>query len=188
LATLHLSLAWDNCDKIEATTKEATENVISNKYPYWYNVALSKRETNCRWITSLDGHGSVGYFQLTPKFLDPMLRSLYPDYDKPYSKDHFYAFSYYIKSLHNSSPSNKLFIVYQRYNGGDWVLKECRRAGVYDWSKCKQYCMRGNVCVHKINGECTQYRSACDINYGYSLTIFNYGQKYKKGIDLLPFW
>jgi hypothetical protein len=185
---LQLSLAWDNCDKIEATTKEATDKVISNRFPYWYNLALAKRETNCRWIGSLDGNGSVGYFQLTPKILDPILRPIYPDYTKPYSKDHFFAFAYYIKSLHNSSPSPKLFITYQRYNGGDWVIKECKRAGIYDWGKCKQHCLRGNVCVHKVNGKCTQYRSACDINYSYPVIIFKYGQSYKKGIDLLQFW
>jgi hypothetical protein len=185
---LQLSLASDNCLNIEAPTKEATEKILSNKYPYWYNLALAKKETNCRWLTSLDGNGSIGYFQLTPKILDPILRPLYPDYTKPYSKDYFYAFAYYIKTLQKSNPSSKLFITYQRYNGGDWVLKECKRAGVYNWSKCKQACLRGNVCVCKINGHCSQYRSACDINYSYSLKIFNYGQQYKKGIDLLSFW
>jgi hypothetical protein len=186
--TWQLSLALDNCLNIEAPTKEATEKIISDKFPYWYNLALAKKETNCRWLTSLDGHGSVGYFQLTPKFLDPILRPLYPDYTKPYSKDHFYAFAYFIKSLHSSNPSNKLFVTYQRYNGGDWVLKECKRAGVYEWSKCKQACMRGNVCVWKVNGECKQYRSACDINYEYSDLIYKFGQKYKKGVDYYLFW
>jgi hypothetical protein len=185
---LDLSLVSDNCLNIEASTKEATYKVISDKFPYWYNLALAKKETNCRWLTSLDGHGSVGYFQLTPKFLDPILRPLYPDYTKPYSKDHFYAFAYYIKSLHSTNPSNKLFITYQRYNGGDWVLKECKRASVYDWHKCKQACRRGIVCVWKVNGVCKQYRNACDINYEYSLLIYQYGQKYKKGTDYFLFW
>jgi hypothetical protein len=188
LCIWQLSLALDNCQSIEAPTKEATEKVISSSYPYWYNIALAKKETNCRWLTSLDGHGSVGYFQLTPKFLDPILRPLYPDYTKPYSKDHFYAFAYYIKTLHKSNPSGKLFITYQRYNGGDWVLKECKRAGVYEWDKCRQACRRGNVCVWKSNGVCKQYRSACDINYEYSLLIYKYGQKYKKGIDIITYW
>ena len=188
LCIWQLSLASDKCLEILTPTKEATEKVISSSYPYWYNLALAKKETNCRWLTSLDGHGSVGYFQLTPKFLDPILRPLYPDYIKPYSTDHFFAFAYYIKSLHISNPSNKLFITYQRYNGGDWVLKECKRAGSYEWSKCKQACRRGNVCVRKINGECTQYRSACDINYEYPVLIYKFGQKYKKGTDYYLFW
>jgi hypothetical protein len=181
-------LGLDNCYKIEAPVKEASERLLTDKFPYWYNLGLAKKETNCRWLQSLDGHGSIGYFQITPKFLDPILRPLYPDYDKPYSKDHFYAFTYYVKSLHSTNPSGKLFLTYQRYNGGDWVIKECKRVGVYEWSKCKQSCRRGNVCVWRKNGVCMQYRSACDINYSYSLSIFNYGQRYKKGIDLLPFW
>jgi hypothetical protein len=185
---LDLSLASDNCLLIEEQTKEATKRVISDKFPYWYNVGLAKQETKCRWLSSLDGHGSVGYFQLTPKFLDPILRPLYPDYTKPYSKDHFYAFAYYLKTLQNSNPSGKLFITYQRYNGGDWVLKECKRAGAYDWYKCRQACRRGYVCVWKVRGVCKEYESACDINYNYSLNIFNYGQKYKKGLDNFTFW
>jgi hypothetical protein len=181
-------LAWDNCLNIEIPVKEASERLLTDKFPYWYNLGLAKKETNCRWLQSLDGHGSVGYFQLTPKFLDPILRPLYPDYDKPYSKDHFYAFAYYVKLLHNTNPSGKLFITYQRYNGGDWVLRECRRAGVYEWFKCKQVCKRGMVCVWKVNGECRQFRSTCDINYEYPLFIYKYGQKYKKGVDLIQFW
>ena len=188
LCIWQLSSASDKCLDIEAPTKEATEKVISSSYPYWYNLAVAKKETNCRWLTSLDGHGSVGYFQLTPKFLDPILRPLYPDYTKPYSKDHFYAFVYYLKTLHNTNPSGKLFITYQRYNGGDWVVRECKRAGTYEWSKCKQACRRGDVCVWKVNGVCKQYKNACDINYEYSLMIYDYGQKYRKGIDLLQFW
>jgi hypothetical protein len=183
-----LSLASDNCLNIENQVKEASYNVISNKFPYWYNVALAKTETNCRWRQSLDGNGSVGYFQLTPKYVDYVLRPMYPDYTKPYSKDYFYAFAYYFKSLHNTNPSKKLFIDYQRYNGGDWVLKECRRAGVYDWFKCKQFCRRGYVCVYKVNGVCKEYENACDINYSYSEKIFIYGQKYKKGFDFFKFW
>jgi hypothetical protein len=181
-------LATDNCVKIEPQIRESTEKIISSKYPYWYNVGLARQETKCQWVSSLDGNGSVGYFQLTPKFLDPLLKPLYPDYTKPYSKDHFFAFSYYIKSLYNTTPSRKLFIVYQRYNGGDWILKECKRAGVYEWDKCKQYCKRSLVCVWKVKGVCKQYQSACDINYNYPVQVYHYGQKYKKGVDLFNFW
>ena len=61
-------------------------------------------ETDCRWRMSVDGHGSVGYFQLTPKFLDRYLRPLFPDYDKPYSKQHIEAAIYYIGMLWRSNP------------------------------------------------------------------------------------
>ncbi|RMH07930.1 MAG: hypothetical protein D6699_01145, partial [Aquificota bacterium] len=130
-------------------------------------------------LTSLDGHGSVGYFQLTPKFLDGILKPLYPDYDKPYSVQHFYATAYYMKLLIDSTLERRLWIAYQRFNGGDWVLKECRRAGSLKWQDCKQECKRKEVCVWKVGTECKQKRSACDINYSYSIHVYQRGQVYK---------
>lgn len=183
------TLAWsspsdkDNCLKILEPTKQASVKVIAEDFPWWFNLGLAKTETNCKWKTSLDGHGSVGYFQLTPKFLDTLLRPIYPDYTKPYSTQHFYAFAYYLKTI----LMKPLWITYQRYNGGDWVLKECNRAGSFKWEDCKKECRRGMVCVWKVGAECKQYRSACDINYSYSLKIYKNGLKYKSGTDTSKF-
>jgi len=180
-----LSLLWADprCLKLEPTIQEATERYIAKDYPTHYNIATAEKETGCRWKESADGHGSVGYFQLTPKFLDPLLKPLFPDYTKPFSKDHFYAFAYYLNTLIKSNPAPRLWIVYQRYNGGDWVIKECRQAGSWEWEKCLQFCRRGQVCVWKGGTECKQYRSACEINYQYSLFIYRYAEKYRRGED-----
>jgi len=180
-----LSLLWANprCLKLEPVIREATERYIAKDYPIHYNIATAGKETSCRWRESADGHGSVGYFQLTPKFLDPLLKPLFPDYTKPYSKDHFYAFAYYLSTLIVSNPAQKLWVVYQRYNGGDWVIQECKRAGVWEWEKCLQFCRRGQVCVWKAGAECKQYRSACEINYQYSLFIYRYADQYRRGSD-----
>jgi len=198
LLYLPLAKAQDRCLRLLEPVKEASERYLAKDYPYWYNLATAKKETNCRWRTSLDGHGSIGFFQLTPKFLDAFLRPLFPDYDKPYSKDHFYAFSYYLATLIRSSPP-KLWISYQRYNGGDWVLRECKLAGKYEHQACMKACYeckklggkrcRSVVCVWKApSGDCKQYKHACEINYSYSVFIYQAGQRYKKGEDRYEYW
>jgi len=183
--TLGLSLLWANprCLKLKPAIQEATHRYIAIDYPAHYNIATAEKETSCKWRESTDGHGSVGYFQLTPKFLDPILRPLFPDYTKPYSRDHFYAFAYYLNTLIKSNPVPRLWIVYQRYNGGNWVIQECRRAGAWEWEKCLQCCKRGKVCVWKVGTECRQYRGACEINYQYSLLIYRYAEKYRRTGD-----
>ena len=190
---LHSANAKDNCLNIAQLIKEASAKYIAQDFPYWYNIALAKKETNCRWLTSLDGHGSVGYFQLTPKFLDALLKPLFPDYTKPYSKDHFYAFAYYLNTLIKSNPVPRLWIVYQRYNGGNYVINECKLVKSYEYTDCLNACYnckqlggkrcRGKVCVWKTASGCKQYRHACAINYSYSRDIYEFAKAYRTGSD-----
>jgi len=174
------------CTSLEPLIKQATHRFLK-EYPYWYNVGLAEVETRCRWVQSLDGHGSVGYFQLTPKFLDHILRPYFPKYKEPHL-DHFYAFAFYLKSLYDTTPVKKLWVVYQRYNGGGWVLRECGMANSYVWEHCRSKCRRGNVCVWRGIDGCKQYRSACDINYEYSVKVYKSGLKYKKEEDKYDYW
>ena len=88
-----------------------------------------------------------------------------------------------IGAVPNAPCGVERWIVYQRYNGGDWVIRECRRAGSWEWEKCPQFCRRGQVCVWKVGAECKQYRSACEINYQYSLLIYRYADKYRRVED-----
>ena len=178
--------ALPECLRLEPQIKQATDKFFKN-FPYWYNIALAEVETKCRWRKSLDGHGSVGYFQLTPKFLDRFLRPYFPKYTEPHL-DHFYAFAFYLRSLYDTTPIKRLWIVYQRYNGGNLVLRECQKANSYAWEQCKAQCKRGNVCVWRSIDGCKQYRSACEINYSYSVKIYKSGVKYKKGEDRYEYW
>jgi len=171
------------CIRISDKTKLATERFFGKEFPYWYNIGLAHTETKCRFVISKDGHGSVGYFQLTPKFLDQILRPYFPKYTENHL-DHFYAFAYYLRSLYKEP----LWIMYQRYNGGDLVLKECGRAGSLKWEDCKAQCRRKDVCVWFDGLSCKQYRSACDINYSYSKKVYQNGQYYKIEQDKLKFW
>ena len=181
-------VASDRCDGLVETVKRVSQHYLGKEFPWWYNVGVAKKETNCRWVISADGHGSVGYFQLTPKFLDRMLRPLFPDYDKVYSGQHFEAFAYYVGVLLRSSQVKKLWVVYQRYNGGDWVLSECERAGSWVWKECYRQCRRKDVCVWKTASGCRQWRSACEVNYEYSLRVWEYGRRWKGGEDRVAYW
>jgi hypothetical protein len=181
-------LALDRCDSLVGQVKSASQYYLGKEFPWWYNVGVAKKETNCKWVMSADGHGSVGYFQLTPKFLDRMLRPLFPDYDKPYSRQHFQAFAYYVGVLLKSSTVKKLWVVYQRYNGGDWVVRECQRAGCWVWEECYRQCRRGNVCVSMTASGCRQWRSACEVNYGYSSRVWQFGLEWKEGEDRILYW
>jgi len=178
---LHKAFA-DNCTSLKWLIKSSHQQVIDKSYPYWYSVAQAKKESNCRWVTSKDGWGSVGYFQLTPKMLDSILRPLYPKY-KEISYNHFLASAYYMKLLHKQNPCKKLFVTYQMFNGGNWVIRECKKANSWKWKDCKNNCLRGNVCVWKVNGVCKMFKSACDINYNYSIYIYKWGQYYRAGGD-----
>lgn len=189
----------DRCSFLVQPVREASERYIGKKFPFWYNVAVAKVETNCRWRISADGHGSIGYFQLTPKFLDRYLRPLFPDYDKPYSRQHIEAAVYYVGMLWRSNPEwlKKLWVTYQRYNGGNWVVIECRRAKSDRWEDCYRQCRRKEVCVWRKGGKCIQWRSACEINYSYSKKVYRYGQRWsnllcpkqrKEREREFPFW
>lgn len=171
------------CIRIVDKTKLATEKFLGSDFPYWYNVGLSHTETQCRFVISKDGYGSIGYFQLTPKFLDQLLRPYFPKYTENHI-DHFYAFAYYLRTLYKEP----LWVMYQRYNGGDLVLKECQRAGSLKWEDCKAQCKRKDVCVWFEGLTCKQYRNACDINYSYSKKVYQNGQYYRTGEDRVKFW
>jgi len=183
-STLAWSLPWADCLKIKEETKTASVRILGEHFPWWYNLGVAQVESGCRWRTSLDGHGSVGYFQLTPKFVDMYIKQVYPDYTKPYSAQHFYAFAAYLKLI----LVEPLWITYQRYNGGDFVLKECKRAGSDKWQDCKAHCKRGLVCTWKAETRCKQYKSACEINYSYSKKVYRVGTEYRTGEDRYRFW
>jgi len=192
-----VSAGWaqeDRCLALIEPVKKASFRFLGGDFPWWYNVGVAEVESNCKWVSSsLDGHGSAGYFQLTPKFLDRLLRPYFPRYLEQGHQDHFYAFAFYLSVLHKDNPSSKLWVTYQRYNGGDWVLRECKLAGSFDYDACKNACYRckqmggskcrGYVCVWRVPSGCKQYRHACEINYGYSVKVWKSGQDYRLGSD-----
>lgn len=170
------------CIRLKTMIKQASHEILGSDYPFWYNIGLVETETNCQFKISIDGHGSIGYGQITKKVWHKVLYPLFPDYDKP-SLQHFYALSYILKV--GMKKACKLWQVYAWYNGGAWVYKECK--GSCDYEGCKKNCRRGNVCV-RFHYKCLQYRSACDINYQYPVKVYHNGLKYKEGKDGIEYW
>lgn len=165
----------DNCFNLIEYTKYATKHIYN--IPYWYMLGLYKTESNCKWVTSLDGFGSIGYGQITVSMWDKILKPIYPNYKEP-SQDHFNASVYIIKSASKGNPCNKLWATFQAYNGGTLVYKEIKRANSCKYEEAKQFCKRKDICVWVTPTGCRQYRNACDINYSYSIKIYNNSQKY----------
>jgi hypothetical protein len=172
------------CGKLISKVKQASEFVLGLEYPYWYNLGQIEAETNCRWLTSLDGWGSVGYAQLTERFL-PWLSEKFPNWKVKGHMDHFMAQAYLIKQLIGQINCKRLWCVYQCYNRSCWkVNREAVQAGCV-WEKAFELCNERyaeNVCVWKLDGKCSQWRTNCDINYNYGYKTWKNGIKYKNGI------
>lgn len=47
-----------------------------------------------------------------------------------------------------------------------------------------------NICVWKVNDNCKQWRTGCDINYSYGYKIWKNGKKYSKGVveNVWKYW
>ncbi|MEM3420502.1 MAG: hypothetical protein QW806_09815 [Nitrososphaerota archaeon] len=153
-------------------------------------LALYTKESNCKWVVSKDGYGSIGYGQLTPKFLDKLLLPIVPEY-KRVEKDYTYAVGYYLKYIHErQNKFKKWWITLQIYNGGIGVISHCEKANSTKWSNCLLHCNKSpNICVWKEGEKCKQYRDGCEINYEYSIKTYNYYLQYKRNIDpQITYW
>ena len=176
--------SFADCKKLVPKVKQASEFVLGLDYPYWYNVGQIETETNCMWRTSLDGWGSIGYAQLTERFL-PRLNVMFPNWRVNGHIDHFMAQAYLIKQLIGQVSCKKLWCVYQCYNRSCWkVNREAGQTGCI-WEKAFELCnekFAENICVWKREGRCLQWRASCDINYEYGYKVWKNGIKYRDGI------
>jgi hypothetical protein len=175
--------SFADCKKLIFKVKQATEYYLGISYPYWYNLGQIETETNCMWKNSLDGYGSIGYAQLTPKYL-PWLKE-FPNWDVKDHIDHFYAQAYLIKQLLGQVSCKRLWGVYQCYNRSCWkVNREAVNADCI-WERAFDLCNENfaeSICVWKKAGQCLQWRTSCDINYRYGYKVWKNGIKYKDGI------
>jgi hypothetical protein len=177
----------ERCIFLEPEIRKAHFYYFGLNFPYWYSVAQTEKESQCRHnIVSSDGNRSEGFSQITYNLWKNQLRKAgIPEIAS--IPNHAKAQAYINKYYYDRVICKKLWAMYQAYNGGLLINKELQTAGC-DWNKAYKACRRGNVCVWKTKKGCRQYRNACDINYEYSLLIYKYGQKYKKGNDYFLFW
>jgi len=175
-----LSIAGD-CKKFAGKVRKAHEWFFGIDYPYWFSVAQLKVESGCKWRTSLDGWGSLGYAQITPRFWDKELSKKFPNWKTKDSFDYFLSQAYILWKYHKLNKCKKLFITYQCYNRSCYkVLKETK--GCCSWKQGYQECLKKprKICVWRAKGKCKQYRTDCDINYNYSRKIYRIGIKMKE--------
>lgn len=173
------------CRKLVPKVKSASEFVLGINFPWWYNLGQLETESNCIWRTSLDGWGSIGYAQITPRFWDRVLQQHFPNWKIKEHQDHFLAQAYIVKEYLKQAYCKKLWNVYQCYNRScRKVNLEAKRANC-NYNKAFEICLENPqpICVWKRpDGSCRQWRTSCDINYSYGLKVFQNGRKYNPGV------
>lgn len=185
------AVAIDRCASYAQEVRRAHFAVFGVDYPYQYGVAQLKEESNCREIISNDGYGSEGVAQITMSMWAKKLKENGIEEVRT-TRNNLRAQAFIMKQNYNEK--YPLWVMYQRYNAGYYVIWEISRAGVTDWQKaynaCKDFYYRkkkGEKLEHA-RGDSkftlkrgVQYRSNCDINYEYSQKIFKTGKEYGNG-------
>lgn len=179
----------DRCASYVQEVRRAHWSVFGVGYPYQYGVAQLYVESGCRDIISNDGAKSQGVAQITYRLWKKVL-DINGITEINSLSNNIRAQAVIMRSVHRKG--DPLWVTYQIYNGGGWVLKEIKRAGEIDWTKAKRQCEVYRE--RKLSGErsldartdsiftfkdgTVQKRSNCDINYKYSYDIYQVGVKY----------
>jgi hypothetical protein len=179
------SIAKADCRNLMPKVKNASDFVLGIDYPYFFNLGQIEVETDCFWRTSLDGIGSIGYAQITPAFWDKVLKKNFPNWKQKDNFDYFLSQAYIIKDARERAKIKKLWVVYQIYNRSAYFVNREAEEGLGSWERALDVCVakyNQNICVWRQAGTCRQWRGSCEINYGYSLKVYEKGIKYR-GIE-----
>lgn len=182
--------ALERCKALASEIRRAHTFYFGTDFPWWYSVAQAEKESLCRHsILSSDGVGSEGFAQITYRWWKEKLKREGITEIKSIP-NHAKAQAFINKYEYDRTVCKKLFEMYQRYNGGTLVSQELKQAKSCKWENGYRVCRRKDICVWVTSQGCRQFRNACDINYEYSLKIFQLGQKYNPGIieKVYAFW
>lgn len=171
------SEANERCVRLGTEIRKAHMLYFGLDFPYHYSIAQAEKESLCRHnVLSSDGIGSEGFAQITYAIWKQQLEKAgiveiksIPNHAKAQAFINRY---YYDKLL-----CKRLFVMYQAYNGGLLINKEL--GSVCTWDYGYKNCKRRDICVWKTASGCKQWRNACDINYEYSVKIYNLSKKYR---------
>lgn len=143
-------------------------------FPSEYSVAQLHKESLCRnHILSSDGIGSEGPAQITFRVWKKQLEDAGITEIKTIP-NHLKAQAYINHACYEQAACKRLWVMYQIYNGGGLVNAEIARAGECDWTKAYRACKRRDIVFGN-----RQKRNACDINYEYSLKIYEIAEAYR---------
>lgn len=184
-----LMLGWvsytypaDRCTAYVQDVRVQNFKYFGLDFPYWYAVGQLKAESECRAdaIAFDGGQGLAQFMPATERDVERILGQL--DMFNP--KHAINANAYYMHNLHKQNWNGALWLTYQAYNGGWKILKrEFAKAG------SDQYACMYLVCDRRVltlkNG---QKLDLCDVNYDYSLRVYEYGQRYSLGQDNWRYW
>lgn len=172
--------AVERCKQLLPEIRKAHRYYFGIDFPHWYSVAQAEKESLCRHnVFSSDGIGSEGFAQITFKWWkDKLLKEGITEIAS--IQNHAKAQAYINKYYFDRSYCKKLFEMYQMYNGGTLVSRELQRANSCKWEDGYKNCRRKDICVWVTKEGCKQWRNACDINYQYSLKIFELSKKYRE--------
>ncbi|MEM4385831.1 MAG: hypothetical protein QXD03_04725 [Candidatus Anstonellales archaeon] len=174
------SYALDLCKQYVQDVRSYHRRYFGIDFPYWYSVAQLEKESSCRHnLLSSDRVGSEGLAQITYSLWKSVLISEGINEIKTipnHLKAQAYINKYYYDRL--KFCGKKLWAMYQAYNGGLLIEKECRLSGSSNRTEARKFCKRKDVCIKFKGKVCVQYKNACDINYEYSHIIEKYSKKY----------
>jgi len=181
---------FERCKALSPEIRRAHAFYFGADFPFWYSVAQAEKESQCiHSVVSSDGIVSEGFAQITFRWWKSRLakEGIYEIASIP---NHAKAQAFINRYEYDRSICRKLFEMYQRYNGGDLVSRELQRAHSCRWEDGYAVCRRKDVCVWKTHQGCRQWRNACEINYEYSLKIYEKASKYRLSPDSLqfPYW
>ena len=126
LCAVSLFGAANRCAPYVQEVRRAHFAVFGVDYPYQYGVAQLKEESNCRDIISNDGYGSEGVAQITMSMWAVTLKKNGITEVKTL-ENNLRAQAFIMKS--NWDERYPLWVMYQRYNAGYYVVWEIQRAG-----------------------------------------------------------
>lgn len=179
----------ERCKSIQNEIKKAHWFYFGVDFPFWYSVAQAETESLCRHsILSSDGIGSEGFAQITFRWWRDRLAKE-GIHEIGSVANHAKAQAFINRYEYERTACRRLFEMYQRYNGGDLVSRELKKANSCKWEDGYKICKRKNICVLTTKTGCKQYRNTCNINYEYSIKIYEKAQKYRIYSDRkFAFW
>jgi len=202
LILIGVQLSWgksalSRCNKYTPLVRKYHYYYFGVDFPYWFSVGQLYVESGCRHrISSADGIGSYGLAQITWKFWkDRLTKEGIKEIRSVEGNLRAQAYINYDAWKKTPKWCKKLWVTYQIYNGGLWVVKELKKAGKCDWCLAYKECRRRPICFKLKSGK-KKCISACEINYEYSVKVWKYGRRFrlvgdktgKRGHSRFPFW